>query len=100
MALELSWGWLEKLDLTDLAETLGDRLPASRLPLALFALHISKEPDLFFLERPKRSYGRNFGRIWEILLAEKEKRNLTVIVFDRQADTYREEIRLGLTPVF
>jgi hypothetical protein len=64
--------------------------------LALLALNLAKEPDIFFLERPKRLFEKDFERVWAILEEQKLARNLALLVFDRQPGLWRTEIADGL----
>jgi ABC-type multidrug transport system ATPase subunit len=84
--------WLEKLGLANQAETLGEKMPEDKLPLALFALNVAKKPDLFILDRPRRRFERDFPVVWSSLLEQKAARNLAVLIFEPSQGTWRPEV--------
>jgi ABC-type multidrug transport system ATPase subunit len=93
-AQHLGWQWLEKAQLSDLALSLGEDIPLDKLPLALLVQALAKEPDLFFLDRPKILFDQYFSRVWSLLSEEKDTRRLAVVIFDQQIEPWLDDSQL------
>jgi ABC-type lipoprotein export system ATPase subunit len=91
-SLAAAWGWLEKLDLTQEAQTPGERLAADQLPLARLALALVKEPELLLLDQPRRLFNQDFPRVWKLLLAEKATRDFALVILDHREDHWGAEL--------
>ncbi|MDR1578158.1 MAG: hypothetical protein LBT86_08055 [Deltaproteobacteria bacterium] len=87
-----AWLWLEKFDLQDFAELMGDQVPAHKLPIASLALALVKTPALFFLDRPRALFEADFALAWSTLLELKQSQGLPLVIFDQQPGPWLAEI--------
>jgi ABC-type uncharacterized transport system ATPase subunit len=90
-AFKDSQKWLDKLELTKETYTLAENLNPTLYPMALLALNLAKNPDLFLLERPRLKFGGSFPLALEVLKTEHKARNLAIIIFERDESLFKRE---------
>ena len=88
-SLNLALKFLRKFNLLAYQHQKAGLLPEDLRRLALYAVALSKKPPLFLMEGPRQLLDNNLPLVWGELRAQWQENQTSVIIFERNDNTYQ-----------